>query len=275
MPVNSSVVLADETAAPSRSARPVHAVRFAPDFEFVPRRLAYRRAAGVPQLKDDELLLWRFRPEWQSIPKDAAYACLSKAELARVRSHPNPALAKRFVVGRAVMREILADMIGCAPGEVELKDDEDGQPRLVHAGVREPIEIAIAYAGIWIVVGVSSNPLGLATSVPTLPDNALGGASSESVLTRRMPSLRPVETRSVVRHASLASAAGAAVLSVDAPVLRHDASPFFVDTAGPRRWQILDLPMPGIICAAAAVARPVTRVHAFGWVGRDGRAVAS
>lgn len=264
MPFNSSVALADETAAPSRSVRPVHAVRFAPEFEFIPRRLAYRHAAGVPLPKDGELLLWRFRPEWQSIPKDAAYACLSKTEQARVRSHPYPALAKRFVVGRAVMREILADVIGCAPGEVALKDDEDGQPRLVRDGACGPIEIAIAYAGIWIVVGVSSSPLGLATSVPTLPDNAPG----EPAL-----ALPPLETRSRVRHASL-SAAGAGVLSADAAVLRHDASPFFVDTAGPLRWQVLDLPMPGIICAAAALARPVTRVHAFGWMGRDGRVVA-
>jgi hypothetical protein len=273
MPVNSSVALADDTATSPGNALSVHAVRFASEFEFVPRRLAYRRADGVPQPKDGELLLWRFRPEWQSIPKDTAYACLSKTELARVRSHPYPALAKRFVVGRAVMREILADMMGCAPGEVELKDDEDGQPRLVHESTHEPIEIAIAYAGIWIVVGVSSSPLGLATSVPTLPDSAPGG-TGEPASTRRTATLRPVETRSQVRHASLASAAGAGALSADATVLRHDASPFFVDTAGLARWQILDLPMPGIICAAAAVARPVTRVHAFGWVGRDGRVVA-
>lgn len=114
----------------------------------------------------------RWRSEWHFLSEDAAYARLSQAELARVKSHPNPALGKRFVVGRAVMREILADLIGCAPREVELVEDTHGQLRVANIGGREPVEIAIAYAGIWIVIGVSRGALGLATSVPTLPDNA-------------------------------------------------------------------------------------------------------
>jgi hypothetical protein len=67
---------------------------------------------------------------------------------------------------------------------------------------------------------------------------------------------------------------GAQLMNADAHVLQQDAATFFVDAPDARRWQIIDLPMPGIISAAAAVAQPVTRVHAFGWMGRDGRAIA-
>jgi hypothetical protein len=77
-----------------------------------------------------------------------------------------------------------------------------------------------------------------------------------------------------VRHASLTYAMGAQLLNADAHVLLQDAATFFVDTPDARRRQIIDLPMPGIISAATAVAQPVTRVHAFGWTGRDGRPIA-
>jgi hypothetical protein len=177
--------------------------------------------------------------------------------------------------GRAAMREILADMIGRAPAEVELVEDAQGQLRVANLGEREPIEVAIAYAGIWIVIGVSKSSLGLATSVPTLPDNAASDhPEGETASFRREKMPRSIETRSEVRQASLTYAMGAQLLNADAHVLQQDAATFFVDTPDARRSQIIDLPMPGIISAAAAVAEPVTRVHAFGWMGRDSRAIA-
>ncbi|WP_144151947.1 hypothetical protein [Paraburkholderia sp. BCC1885] len=275
MSVNSSSAIADETPVPSRTSVLEHAVPLAPAFEFIPRSLTYRCAGDVAYPQDGELLLWRFRPEWHLVSKDEAYARLSKAELARVKSHPNPALGKRFAVGRAVMREILAEMLGCAPGEVELSEDERGQLRLAQDDARQPVEIAIAYAGIWIVIGVSTTSVGLATRVPTLPDNAADGHADASNAPRRMRlNGSSVEMRSRVRHDSLTSGAGRPLLNADACVLQQDSASFVIDTVGAMRWHILDLPMPGTICAAAAVAQPLTRVLAFGWAGRDGRAIA-
>jgi hypothetical protein len=275
MPSDSSIANVDEAGSLARPSGSTQTIRRAAELEFIPQRLAYRLAADVAYPNDGELLLWRCRSEWHFVSKDAAYARLSQAELARVKSHPNPALGKRFVVGRAAMREILGDMIGCAPAEVDLVEDAQGQLRVANVGEREPIEIAIAYAGIWIVIGVSKSPLGLATSVPTLPDNAPSGhPDGDTASSRRQKMSRSIETRSHVRHASLTYAMGAQLMNVDAHVLQQDAATFFVDAPDARRWQIIDLPMPGIISAAAAVAQPVTRVHAFGWMGRDGRAIA-
>lgn len=271
MSSDSSCANLDETAPPSTSAQAVHP---AAELEFIPRRLAYRQAAGVAYPKDNELLLWRCRSEWHFLSRDAAYARLSQAELARVRSHPNPALGKRFVVGRAAMREILADMVGCVPAQVELVEDARGKLRVANVGEREPIEIAIAYAGIWIVIGVSRSLLGLATSVPTLPDNAQNDRRDDTTSPHRKKVSRSIETLSQVRHASLTAGMGAPLLNVDPRMLRQDVATFFVDAPDTRRWQILDLPMPGIISAAAAVAQPLTRVLAFGWAGRDGRTIA-
>lgn len=275
MPSDSSIANVDEADSLARPSGSTQTIRRAAELEFIPQRLAYRLAADVAYPNDGELLLWRCRSEWHFVSKDAAYARLSQAELARVKSHPNPALGKRFVVGRAAMREILGDMIGCAPAEVDLVEDAQGQLRVANVGEREPIEIAIAYAGIWIVIGVSKSPLGLATSVPTLPDNAASGhPDGDTASSRRQKMSRSIETRSHVRHASLTYAMGVQLMNADAHVLQQDAATFFVDAPDARRWQIIDLPMPGIISAAAAVAQRVTRVHAFGWMGRDGRAIA-
>jgi hypothetical protein len=268
---HSSSALAD----PSRSSGSTRVEPQTSACEFIPCSLAYGRAGGVSPPQDGELLLWRFRPEWHLVSRDDAYARLSKAELARVKSHPNPALGKRFAVGRAVLREIVADMIGCAPAEVELSEDQRGQLRLANTGAHRPLEIAIAYAGIWIVIGASTTPLGIATRVPMLPfDQTAKGHVDVVAPQRRTKASRSIEMRSRVRHDSLTLAAGAALLRADAPALRQDASSFVIDTAHDARWHLLDLPMPGIICAAAAVAQPLTRVLAFGWAGRDGRAIA-
>jgi hypothetical protein len=271
MSANSSIAIADT----SRSSGATRVEPQTPPFEFIPCSLAYGRVGEVSRPQEGELLLWRFRPEWHLVSRDDAYARLSKAELARVKSHPNPALGKRFAVGRAVMREILADMIGCAPADVELSEDQRGQLRLANRGMHEPVEISIAYAGIWIVIGVSTTPLGIATRVPMLPpDQSANGRVDAIAPQRRTKASRSIEMRSRVRHDSLTLAAGAALLRADAPALRQDTSSFVIDTAHDARWHILDLPMPGIICAAAAVAQPLTRVLAFGWAGRDGRAIA-
>jgi len=276
MSSDSSIANLEETGRPTRSPSSAQTIRPAAELRFIPCRLAYRQAAGVAYPNDGELLLWRCRSEWHFLSKDAAYARLSQAELARVKSHPNPALGKRFVVGRAAMREILGDMMGCAPGEVELVEDAHGQLRVANVGSREPVEIAVAYAGIWIVIGVSRSALGLATSVPTLPDNAASGHPEDMRLSSSngKKAGRSIETRIQVRHASLAAAMGTPLSSADTHALQQNAATFFVDAPDARRWQIIDLPMPGIITAAAAVAQPVTRIQAFGWMGRDGRAIA-
>ncbi|MDC6133989.1 hypothetical protein PPH41_40810, partial [Burkholderia gladioli] len=58
-------------------------------------------------LRDGELRLWLLRPEWQLLSKEDAFARLSPFERKRAKCFPQPAIGKRFAVGRAVLRGIL------------------------------------------------------------------------------------------------------------------------------------------------------------------------
>ncbi|WP_133645715.1 4'-phosphopantetheinyl transferase family protein [Paraburkholderia flava] len=260
-----------------RNAIP-HAIYRVPDLAFLPQRLAWQRPDGVAPPSAGELLLWRFRPEWQAISKDTAYMRLSKAELARVKNHPNRALGKRFAVGRAMLRGVLAEMLDCAPADVALSDDTRGQPVFVDAH-REHIRMQVAYAGVWIVIGLATTPLGFGTRLPApAQDDAdsIEGPLAAAPLART-PLAQSIELRSRVRYASLLAATGEPLVDTDAYALRQDTAACFVETGeanctnGPTRWHILDVPMPGAIHTAVAVAQPVTRIQAFGWASPDGR----
>ena len=270
MPDEASITPVDGTSSGARNRAARQAVPRFPGIEFVPRNLARPVSADVVQPQSGELLLWRFRPEWQAISRGDGYTRLSNAELARVRNHPNPALGKRFAVSRVVLREILSGITDCPPDDVELADDAQGRPRLLRAGQPSPLSIAVAYAGIWILVGVSTSAIGLATHVPTLSDSR-GAALSARTRTVAQPTTKNLaDVQSRVRHASLVDAAGKVMLDADDQLLCRSDKDFVVDTPEGRHWHILDLPMPGAICAAAALAQPISRIHAFGWIGRDG-----
>jgi hypothetical protein len=114
---------------------------------FIPHRLTFRPAAGLSIDDRETVLLWRFRPEWHHLTRNAGYASLSKAELARVRHHPNPGQARRYAVARAGLREILPGLAGCAASGVPLHEDGNGRPGLSYpAGC---LSIATTWAGIW------------------------------------------------------------------------------------------------------------------------------
>ncbi|MDE1179056.1 hypothetical protein [Paraburkholderia sp.] len=232
-----------------------------PELEFVSRRFQTRIPSGLARPAPTELQLWRFRPEWRAMSREAGYDCLSKAELARIRNTPNPVLGKRFAVGRAVLREILAGIEGCPASDIALSEGVGGRLKLT--GDHAPLSISIAYAGIWILAGISTRPLGLAASMPGVNPPTVDEIDSIE---------RHVELRSQVRHASLVDAAGTpgglAIVAADSHTLSIDDPIVRIDTPHAGHWQVLDLPMPGAIYAAAAVTYPVRRVTAFGWGDR-------
>ncbi|PXW23183.1 4'-phosphopantetheinyl transferase family protein [Paraburkholderia caballeronis] len=243
----------------------------APACEFVPRRLVCRPSHRLAPPQPGELMLWRFRSEWQGLSRDDAYARLSKAELMRVRSFPNRALSKRFAIGRAVLRGILSAITGVAPTGIELNDDAHGQPVLAAApgAQAQPVEIAVTYAGVWILVGLSTARVGLAAHLPPVLKREPGPPTRAMASVIRVPARAP-DASVQARHASLVNAAGPTTLDIDVHTLARNEPAFVIDVPPAERWQLIDLPMPGAIRAAAAVAHPVARVHAFGWLGGGG-----
>lgn len=238
---------ADQAAHAVRTA---HAIVSAAAPQFVSRPLTrhYPRSVAVPRA--GELHLWRFRCEWLPVPVQEGDVWLSKGERERARLHPNSALRKRFVSARVVTRWLVANLFDCEPRAVDLQDDGNEKLRARHPHDGRSITIDIAYAGIWIVIGIASATLGLSVVVPSP-----GAALDET----------PEDSRQRARYGSLCNALRYAPVDVDLDLLSSDGVAYAFDLAEHGRWHVLDLPMSGKIRAAVALAQPVTQVHAFGW----------
>ncbi|MDC6133990.1 hypothetical protein PPH41_40815, partial [Burkholderia gladioli] len=126
-------------------------------------------------------------------------------------------------------------MLGVAPQALELADHESGRVTLGSPATAEPLEIAVAYAGIWILIGVSTQPLGLATAF------SVGEAVDRDEQHR-------IRLASVAHAAGTLSAAG----YLSQPLEEHAHR---VHTHDAGSWRVLDLPMPGRQCVAALAAR--------------------
>jgi hypothetical protein len=247
---SANALQATHSAQPAQPSRPAHAIVSvaAPRFVSHPLTRHYPRSVAAPRA--GELHLWRFRCEWLPVPVQEGDAWLSKVERERARLHPNSALRKRFVSARVVTRWIVANLFDCEPRAVDLQDDGNEKLRARHPHDGRGITIDIAYAGIWIVIGIAPATLGLSVVVPSP-----GAALDET----------PEGSRRRARYGSLCNALRYAPPDVDPDLLSGDASACAFDLAEHGRWHVLDLPMSGTIRAAVALAQPVTHVHAVGW----------
>ncbi|WP_118185380.1 4'-phosphopantetheinyl transferase family protein [Paraburkholderia phosphatilytica] len=244
-------------------------------FELVQHRFGYPEASRREMLRPDELLLWRFRAEWMELSRDAGYACMSKAELARVRTHPNRALSKRFAVGRAMLREILSRITGIAPAALDIVDDVRGQPQLVHPSSTEaPVTVALVNAGVWILAGVAASPFGLdSTVMPQIRSRRVSAGGRVTTSPREQQRMLE-RVRDQVRQSCIEQADASRIIE-SGRGLPHGSAPVCpAPLTANGAWQTVDLPMPDAICAGAAFSPHVARVNAFGWVSRDGRAIA-
>jgi hypothetical protein len=244
-------------------------------FEFIPQRFGYPEASRREILRPDELLLWRFRAEWKDLSREAGYACISKAELARIRAHPNPALGKRFAVGRAMLRKILSSVTGIAPAELDIVDDMRGQPQFINAFASEaPVTIALVNAGVWILVGLARSPFGLNSVVmPQIRARHVSAGGRVRVLRHEQQHVLEL-ARDEVRQTCIEQAAARQMRVSGLEPSRDGAPADPTSLTADGAWQTVDLPMPDAICAGAAFSPRIAHVHAFGWVRRDGRAIA-
>ncbi len=220
-------------------------VQLAPDLAFTAHPLAEQPAFCATPLQPGELRLWLLRPEWQLLSREDAFARLTPHERKRAKCFPQPSIGKRFAVGRAVLRGILGGMLDVPPHALDIADHESGRVTLsLPAGVA-PLEIAVAYAGIWILIGIATQPIGMATAF------SVGDAMHDDDQHR-------MRLASVASAAGAPSGAGYLLQAGDAHLHRvhaHDAG----------TWCVLDLPMPGRQCIAAVAAREIRDVQASGW----------
>lgn len=247
---SANALQADPPTRPVQPVRTAHVIVSAAPPQFALHPLTRHHPRDVAAPRAGELHLWRFRCEWLPVPVQEGDTWLSKGERERARLHPNSALRKRFISARVVTRWIVANLFGCEPHVVDLQDDGSEKLRARHPHDGRGITIDIAYAGIWIVIGIASTTLGLNVVVPS-PGAALDDT--------------PGNSRQRARYGSLCNALRYAPVDIDLDLFSSDAATCAFDLAEHGHWHVLDLPMSGKIRAAVALAQPVTHVHAFGW----------
>lgn len=203
-----------------------------------------------------ELFLWRYRTEWQAISRGDPRACVSQAEYQWARHYPNPAMAKRYLVGCAALRHVLSTMFGCPPLQLEFGRQREGRLELLRPATSEPIELHLAYAGVWLIIAASAMRMGIGSIVPgpglTRPD---------------LPTVtdRVADMRRAARHDSVCALIGRSIANREIDFDPRESRSSSVALDDGTRCHVIDLPMPGRICSAIALAQPVQNVYASGW----------
>ena len=84
-----------------------------------------------------------------------AVATLSPAERERFASHSNEVVARRFAVGRAILREILGALLSMPPSSVRLVEGPYGKPALGVGISKAPLWFSVAHCDDLLLVAVS------------------------------------------------------------------------------------------------------------------------
>lgn len=233
----------------------IYAVHHTPDLRFIPWKFDDTEFRHQCLPTPNELTLWRFRAEWGSATRASFPFHISRDEQNRAARSPSSAIAKRYLVSRAVLRNILSVMLDCPPAQIALDDDADAQPQLIAPAPHRKLCIRMAYAGIWVLLGMSGQDFGMSAA---LPDVRPTDSDNESMQNR---------TREQSRRDSMMSLTGADAFTSSAIDFELMGNTALLAEAGydASHAHIVEVPMPGQICAAIATHEPLRAIDAVGW----------
>jgi hypothetical protein len=234
-----------------------HSVTHTPDPSFIPWKFDDIELRHQRFPHPTELTLWRFRAEWGSAARTSLPFHISPDEQNRAARSPSSAIAKRYLVSRAVLRNILSPMLGCAPTQIELDDDADAQPQLIAPVPHQTLHIRMAYAGIWVLLGMSGQHFGMSVALPDLRPVSSPGRSTRDETTTGSDVISAAREQSR-QDSMLALAASTGGFGQPHDGLLHSSCEI-------GRANIIELPMPGQICAAVATHQPLHAINAVGW----------
>jgi hypothetical protein len=231
----------------------IYAVHHTPDLRFVPWKFDEIEFRHQRLPTANELTLWRFRAEWGSASRASFPFHISRDEQNRAARSPSSAIAKRYLVSRAVLRNILSVMLDCPPAQIDLDDDAHAQPQLIAPAPRQKLCIRMAYAGIWVLLGMSGQDFGMSVALPdvrpvTLDDDAI-----------------QKRTRDQSRRDSVLSLAGVDAFTSSTLDFELMGNPALQASCDASSAHIVEVPMPGQICAAVATHEPLRAIDAVGW----------
>ncbi|WP_027796675.1 4'-phosphopantetheinyl transferase family protein [Paraburkholderia acidipaludis] len=205
-------------------------------------------------------MIWRLGASWDYLSCEEASLWLSREESARMRRHRNPSFSRRYVIARASLRHLLADALGKAPQALDLADDEHGQPVLREPALAQPPALRIAFAGIWITIGISADAFGLETIMPGT------GRESTAPLARGPRGMAQADLDCA--RAACASQLLAQPVDLADPLCTQRIGAVSVHQLERSLFKVIDLPMPGRISAAVATPLSTSTIHAYGWLSR-------
>ena len=239
--------------------------------QFVPLRMNETLSLSPCTPAPGEIFVFRFRSQWQRVSAQDSAQWLTQDETRRAALLPSPALRYRFISSRAVLRLAVARMLGCKPDAVELHDDSKGRMFVQDASGEVVLCADIAYAGVWIMLGISAGYLGLGTALPLykMASGDVASMSSGVSGTVLATSDGSLFSKQRARDNSLLSAAGHRTGIDHLNVAIGGAAPALAGVSEAALWYVFDLPMPGQLCASVCSSVPLSTIFAFGWSKRN------
>lgn len=181
--------------------------------------LAAPRRRSVRRLAADELDLWRVALDGGDDP--ALRALLSADEEDRARGFYFERDRRRFIVGRAMLRRVLACYVGIAPEELEFDYGETGKPELALGATAPRFNVAHS-EDIAVFAITSGSEVGVDVErLRELPDDesiaeAYFSAAEQARLRSVSPALRRVEFfRAWTRQEAILKATGTGLGALD------------------------------------------------------------
>lgn len=253
----------DEEAVPRYPKE--HPVYRTPGLSFRPLPIA-----GMPHVRPHlpepgELHLWRFRPQWNAASRQDIPWIVSDGEQNRARRGYSRALSKRYLTGRALLRSILSDMLACPPERLQLKDTPDGQPELVHPVPPRKLSIQVAYAGIWILVGMSATEFGMRAAAPPAYDRPPDRTASDGDTRALSGSDIAADAKGLVHRTTAAILCETPSTERLPKLVAQNGTVLIAEESNGNHLHVIDLPMPGHLSAAVATREPVSSILAYGW----------
>jgi len=179
--------------------------------------------------------------------------------------------AQRFLVGRGVLRQALAGVIGVEPGDVRFGVGEFGKPYLSDRPAGEPVSFNVSHAGSYLLLAIGHGAelgVDLEEIRPDLDFAPMARRYFSQREQEDLFALLPEERlcafyRCWTRKEAYLKGTGTGLsqpsTSFDVSLSPHQEPALLAHRGSPSepgRWTLCDLPMPKGYCAAIAVENP-------------------
>jgi 4'-phosphopantetheinyl transferase len=115
-----------------------------------------RTAANAIVLTNGDVHVWLISALEPPVSPDQLSATLSPAEARRAERLVRTEDRERFVIGRGLLRRLLASCMSMEPRHVELADGPHGKPCMAPGSGRDELQFNVAHSGAWIAIALAA-----------------------------------------------------------------------------------------------------------------------